>query len=91
MADENRSPLVFGRFEVSFFIHPLLPLISTRRPNLVLDNKEQRNCHLVDFVVPVDHRVKMQNNSKIDKYLDLNTLLKKKKIWLLRVTVIQIV
>ena len=32
--------------------------ISTRRLHLVLINKKKRTCHLIDFVIPVDHRMK---------------------------------
>ena len=32
----------------------------TIRPDLVLINKKKRTCHLVDFVVPVEHRVKIK-------------------------------
>ena len=42
-----------------------------RRPDLVLINKKKRTCHLVDFAVPVDHRVKVKESKKINKYLDL--------------------
>ncbi len=33
-------------------------LISARRPDLIIINKKQRICKIVDFAVPVDHRVK---------------------------------
>ena len=37
------------------------------------DNQQQKNrtCRLVDFAVPADHRVKIKENEKRDKYLDL--------------------
>ena len=41
-----------------------------------VDEQEKRTCHLVDFVVPVFHRVKMKESEKIDKYLDLARELK---------------
>ena len=40
-------------------------------------NKKQRTCHQVNFAVPVDHKMKMKENKKIDKYLDLARELKK--------------
>ena len=49
----------------------------TRRPvlELILKNKKKREkkgtCRLVDSVVPADHRVKIKENKKIDKHLDL--------------------
>ena len=36
--------------------------IPARKPDLVLvDKKKNRTCHLMDFAVPVDHRVKQQD------------------------------
>ena len=52
-------------------------LIPARRPNLVLIDNKKRNCHLVDFAVQADHRVKMKESEKIDKYLDLARELRK--------------
>ena len=46
-------------------------LILSRRPDLVIINKKKGTCQIVDFVVPADHRVKLKENEKIDKYLDL--------------------
>ena len=54
-------------------------LIPARRPDLVLINKKERTCQLVDFAVPADHRVKLKENEKMDKYLDLARELK--KLW----------
>ena len=50
-------------------------LISTRRPDLVIVNyKKKRTYQIVDFAVPVDHRVKLKESEKGDKYLDLAEL-----------------
>ena len=51
------------------------PLFLTRRPNLVLikkkwKQKEKRTCHLMNFVISLDHRVKIKESKNIDKYLD---------------------
>ena len=43
----------------------------------------------MDFAVPADHRVKLKENEKMDKYLDLARELK--KLWNMRVKVIPIV
>ena len=43
----------------------------------------------MDFAVPADHRVKLKENEKKDKHLDLARELK--KLWNMKVTVIQIV
>ena len=49
-------------------------LISTKIPDLIIINKKRE---LVDFAVLADHRVKMKENEKKDKYLDLTRELKK--------------
>ena len=45
----------------------------------------------MDFAVPADHRVKLKENEKKVKYLDLARELKKKQLWNMKVTVIPIV
>ena len=54
------------------------------------DNRQaqERTCRIVDFTVPGDHRVKLKESKKRDKYLDLARELK--KLWNMKVTVIQI-
>ena len=61
-------------------------LIPARRQDQVLINKnknkkkkaeKKRTSRLVDFAVPMDHRVKIKEFEKIDKYLDLARELKK--------------
>ena len=64
-------------------------LISVRRPDLVIVNKNKRICRIVDFVVLVDHSVRLKENEKKNKYLDLARELK--KLWDVKVTVIPIV
>ena len=64
-------------------------LISTRRRDLVLVNKKQRICHLADFAILVNHRVKIKENDKIYKYLDLARVLVKR--WNMMMTVIPII
>ena len=39
--------------------------------------KKKRTCRIVDFVVPADHRVKLKESEKRDKYLHLARELKK--------------
>ena len=47
---------------------------------------------MVDFAVPTDHRVKLKECEKRDKYLNLVKKLKKKpKLWNMKVTIILIV
>ena len=46
----------------------------------------------MDFAVPADHKVKIKENEKRDKYLDLARELKKKKnFWNMKETVIPII
>ncbi len=33
--------------------------------------KKKRICKIVDFAVPADHRIKLKESKKKDKYLDL--------------------
>ena len=63
--------------------------ISARRPDLIIINKKKRACKIVDFAVPADHRIKLKEYEKKDKYLDLTRELK--KLWNMQVTIIPIV
>ena len=58
------------------------------RPN---NNQQQQKkiCKIVDFAVPADHRIKLKECEKKEKYLDLARELK--KLWNIKVTIIQIV
>ena len=55
-------------------------LISARRPDLIIINKKKRTCKSVDFAIPADHRTKLKECEKKDKYLDLARELKKKSM-----------
>ena len=51
-------------------------LISVRRADLIIINKKKkkkkkRTCKIVVFAVPADHRIKLKECEKNDKYLDL--------------------
>ena len=59
-------------------------LISSRKPDLIIINKKKkkkkekkRNYTIVAFAVPADHRIKLKESEKKDKYLDLDRELKK--------------
>ena len=52
-------------------------LILARRPDIIIINKKKRTCRIVDFAVPVDHRIKLKESEKKDYYLDLTRELKK--------------
>ena len=63
-------------------------LISARRPDLIIINKKERICKIVDFAVPADHRIKLKESEKKDKYLDLARELK--KLWNMKVSIVPI-
>ncbi len=63
-------------------------LISARRPDLIIINKKKkkkkkkekkRTCKIIDFNDPADHRIKLKECEKKNKYLDLARELK--KLW----------
>ena len=56
---------------------------------LILINQKKRTCKIIDFAVPADHRIKLKECEKKDKYLDLAWELK--KLWNMLVTIIPIV
>ena len=65
-------------------------LISARRPDFIMiNNKKKRIGKIVDFAVPADHRIKLKECEKKDKYLDLARELK--KLWNMKVTIVPIV
>ena len=53
------------------------------------DKKKKRICKIVDFAVPVDHRINLKESEKKDKYPDLARELK--KLWKMKVTIVPIV
>ena len=48
-----------------------------------------RTCKIVDFAVPVDHRIKLKESEKKDKYVDFARGLK--KLWNMMLIIIPIV
>ena len=51
--------------------------------------KKKKICKIVDFALPADHRIKLKECEKRDKYLDLARELK--NLWNMKVTIIPIV
>ena len=66
-------------------------LISARIQDhmIIKKKKKKRICKIVDFAVPADHRIKLKECEKKDKYLDLAWELK--KLWNMKVTIVPIV
>ena len=51
--------------------------ISDRRPDLIIINQKEKTIYkIVDFAVPVDHRLNLKESEKKGKYLDLARELK---------------
>ena len=46
-------------------------LISARRPDLIIINRKERTCRIVDFAVLTDHWIKLKECEKKYMYLDL--------------------
>ena len=80
---ENELHKILWNFEIEID-HPILAI----RPDLVLINKK-RTCLLVDYVIPVNNRLRIKDSEKIYKYLDLARELK--KLWNMKRTVIPVV
>ena len=65
-------------------------IISARRPDLIIIKKKKKeNLQIVDFAISADHRIKLKECEKKDKYLDLARELR--KLWDVKVTIIPIV
>ena len=64
-------------------------LISARRPDLIIINKNKRICKIFDLAVPADPRINLKECEKKDKYLDLARELK--KLRKMKVTIVPIV
>jgi len=64
-------------------------VISARRPDLVLVDKEKRETLLIDVAIPGDLRVKEKEMEKIEKYQDLRIELE--KLWNTKCKVVPIV
>ena len=79
---ENETHKILRDFEIKTD-----HLIPARRPELVLIGKK-KTCLLVDFAVPADHRVKIKESEKINKYIDLARELR--KLWNMKVVPIVI-
>ena len=45
-------------------------IIEARRPDLVVVDKKERICKIIDFAVPGDSRIEGKEKDKIEKYQD---------------------
>ena len=75
------------------FWHPngSLNLGQTTRPsnNQQKEKRKKKTCKIVDFAVPADHKIKLKESEKKDKYLDF--IRKVKILWNMKVKFIPIV
>ena len=56
---------------------------------MVLVDKRERSCKIIDFAVPGDRRIEEKEKDKIEKYQDLGRELQ--KIWNVKVKIIPLV
>ena len=64
-------------------------LFPGRRLDLIVINKKEKICKIVDFTVPVDDRLNLEESEKKDKFLCLARELK--TLWNMKVTIVPIV
>ena len=58
---------------------------------MLINKWKKSSCYPDDFTIPADHRVKIKESEKLNKYLDRARELKKKKLWNMKVMVIPII
>ena len=56
--------------------------IQARRPDVIIINKKEKFCQIVDFAVPADHRINIKEKEKRSKYTELARELK--GIWMMK-------
>ena len=64
-------------------------VIEARRTDLVVVDKKERGCKIIDFAVPRDSRIEEKEKDKIEKYQDLGRELQ--KMWNVKVKIIPLV
>ena len=53
--------------------------IEAGRPDLLIIDKSEKNCHIIDVAIPEDGRVRAKEGEKVEKYQDLAREVR--KIW----------
>lgn len=81
---ENEKVKLFWDFNI-YTDH----VIEARRPDIVLVNKETKECVVIDIAVPGDVRVDRKEDEKIEKYRDLCRELG--RLWGVRCSVVPVV
>ena len=62
-------------------------VIDTRRPDIVVVNKQERKCTITDIAIPADKRIGEKENEKVEKYQDL----KREIAWMWNMRTVQVV
>ena len=52
-------------------------LIEAQRPDLVVVDKKERSCKIIDFTVPGDSRIEEKEKDNTERYQDLGRELQK--------------
>ena len=71
---------------LEYYTHKLIRDFDIQTDHLI---NKKKIFKIVDFAVPADHRIKLRECAKIDKYFDLARFLK--KLWNMKVTIIPMV
>ena len=90
-AQRNRSDSHRVTHKLLVFKYSYLTLMICKHANNNNNNNNQqrkRTWEIVDFAVPVDHRIKLKESEKKDKYLDFARELKKR--WNMKVQLYQL-
>ena len=51
--------------------------IEARRPDLLIIDKSEKNCQIIDVAIPEDGRVRAKEDEKVEKYQDLSREVRK--------------
>ena len=64
-------------------------VIEAQRPDLVVVDKKERSCKIIDFAVPRDSRIEVKEKDNTKKYQELGSELQ--KTWNVKVKIIRLV
>ena len=64
-------------------------VIEARRPDLVVVDKKERICKIIDFAVPRESKTEEKEKNRMEKYQDLGREIQ--KIWNVKVKIIPLV
>ena len=63
--------------------------IQARRPDLVIVNKIEKTCNIIDVAIPGDERVSAKETEKIEKYDELRR--EHERLWKVKAKVVPII